>query len=143
MTDRLRSRAGIDIKPSFRDDTDKVLRLGRIVTSFRRIGLAIRDPRCNRPHLCVLYALMEKLHVKSGTAFLSRRTIARQEYLSEKTVQNVLYDLRSWHYIDWERRAEPDLHEGRLLHYTLPVTRWTDQELLDAILAQRARLRGG
>jgi hypothetical protein len=87
--------------------------------------------------------MMEMLHRKTGTAYASRQTIAKGEGLSEKTVENALYDLRRWGHIDWERRAAPDLHPGSLLHYTLPVTRWTDADLVDAIIAQRARIRGG
>jgi len=126
-------------EPTFQDDADAVLRLGRIVTSFRRIGIAIRDPRCKRPHLIVLYALMEAINQATGTAFPSRRTIGQQEGLSEKTVENVLYELRNWGHIDWERRAEPDLHKGRLLHYTLPVARWSEEDITKAIVEYRAK----
>ena len=57
--------------------------------------MAIRDPRCNRPHLIVLVALIEAINQTTGTAFPSRQTIGRQEELSAKTVENVLYELRS------------------------------------------------
>ena len=87
------------------DDVDAVVRLGPIVTSFKRLGLAIRDPRCHKPHLRVLYNIMEKLNRTTGTAFPDRKTIAEEEDLAEHTVENVLYDLRRWGHIDWE--SEP------------------------------------
>ena len=128
-------------EPSFQDNADAVIRIGRLVTSFRRIGLAIRDKRCERSHLIVLYALMEKLNERTGTTFLSRRAISEQEGIGYESVENALYDLRRWGHIDWEMRAAPDLHRGRLLHYTMPVLTWTEEGLAAAILAQRDKLR--
>jgi hypothetical protein len=129
-------------KHSFQDNADELIRVGRLITSFRRIGLAIRDRRCHRDHLLVLYAIMEKLNEQTGTAFPSRRAIAEQEGLTDRAVENVLYELRLWGYVDWDRRAEPHLHRGRLLHYTLPVLTWTEEELTRAILAHRETLKG-
>src|SRR5262249_2770069 len=93
--------------------------------------------RCHRSHLRVLYNLMERLNKGTGTAFPNRRVIGEEEELDYKTVKNVLYDLRNWGYIDWERRAAPDLHDGRLLHYTLPVARWSEAEIATAIIEFR------
>ena len=121
----------------FQDDANAVVRLGTVVTSFKWLGIAIRDPRCQRPHLRVLYNLQERLNRKTGTAFPNRRVIGEEEELEFKTVENVLYDLRRWGYIDWERRAEPELHKGRLLHYTLPVARWSEEQITEAILMWR------
>jgi hypothetical protein len=84
---------------------------------------------------------MELINHGTGTAFPSRRAIAEQEGLNERAVENAVYELRSWGYIDWERRAEPDLHKGRLLHYTLPVLTWTEEDLTRAILAHRETLK--
>jgi hypothetical protein len=123
--------------PNFKNDADAVVRLGAVVTSFRRLGLAIRDPRCDRPHLRVLYYFMERLNRTTGTAFPDRQNVAADEGLSVKTVENVLYDLRKWGHINWERRAAPSLHKGRLLHYTLPVNRWTEAQITEAIYALR------
>lgn len=126
---------------SFQADADEVVRIGPTITSFRRIGFAIRDRhRIKRHHLQVLYAYMEALNQKTGTAFLSRRALAEQEGLQYEVVENALYDLRRWGYIDWEKRAAPQLHKGALLHYTLPVLRWTDEQLTTAILELRAKL---
>jgi hypothetical protein len=127
--------------PTFQDNADELIRVGRLITSFKRIGLALRDRRCERSHLLVLYAIMEKLNEKTGTAFPSRKAIATQEDLGEKVVENAIYELRLWGYLDWERRAEPDLHKGRLLHYTLPVLTWTDEDLVKAILAHRETIK--
>jgi hypothetical protein len=85
---------------SFQDDIDAVVRLGPIVTSFKRLGLAIRDPRCHKPHLRVLYNIMERLSRTKGTAFPDRKTIAADEDLADHTVENVLYDLRRWGHIE-------------------------------------------
>jgi hypothetical protein len=123
--------------PTFKDNADAVARRGPIVVAFERLGLALRDPRCQRPHLRVLYHLMERLNRKIGTAFPNRRGIGEKEELEFKTVENVLYDLRKWGYIDWERRAESELHKGRLLHYTLPVARWSVEEITEAIVKWR------
>ena len=112
------------------------MRLGPIVTSFKRLGLAVRDPRCHKPHLRVLYNIMEKLSRATGTAFPDRKTIAEEEDLADHTVENVLYDLRKWGHIDWERRTDPR-HKGRLLHYTLPVIRWSEDQIAQAIYALR------
>jgi hypothetical protein len=132
------SKTATDAKEtSFQDDTLAVVRFGTVVTSFKRLCLAVRDPRCQRPHLRVLCNLMEHLNRKTGTAFPSRRLIAEEENIQFKTVENVLYDLRRWGYIDWERRAEPDLHKGRLLHYTLPVARWSEEQITEEILKWR------
>jgi hypothetical protein len=128
---------------TIQDDADAVVKIGTVITSFRRLGLAIRDRRCQRQHLLVLYALMEKLHRRTGTAFPARRAIAEQEGLKYETVENALYDLRRWGHIDWEMRAAPDLHDGRLLHYTLPVTRFTEEDITKAIVALRTRLGDG
>jgi hypothetical protein len=84
---------------------------------------------------------MELINHKTGTSFPSRRAIAEQEGLNERAVENAVYELRKWGYIDWEKRAQPDLHKGRLLHYTLPVLTWTEDELTKAILAHREALR--
>jgi len=127
----------MQIEPSFQTDADTIVRVGSIVTSWKRLGVAIRDPRCKRPHLRVAFNLMDKLNGATGTAFPSRRAVAQEEELSEKTVENVLYDLRNWGYIDWERRAVPELHKGRLLHYTVPVTRWSEADITNAILKWR------
>ena len=67
------SDAGVK-EASFQDDADAVVQLGPIVTSFKRLGLAIRDPRCHKPHLRVLYRLMECLNRTTGTAFPDRKT---------------------------------------------------------------------
>ena len=125
-----------DSPSSFQDDADAVVRLGPIVTSFKRLGLAIRDPRCHKPHLRVLYNIMERLNRAKGTAFPNRRTVAEEEGLEFHTVENVLYDLRRWGHIDWEKRADPR-HKGRLLHYTLPVIRWSEDQIAQAIYALR------
>jgi hypothetical protein len=128
-------------EPSFQDNADALIKIGRIITSFKRIGLALRDQRCQRTHLIVLYAIMERLNQETGTAFPSRRALAEQEGLTQENVENALYDLRKWGHIDWERRAEPDLHKGKLLHYTLPVLSWTEEDLTRAILSHRETLK--
>jgi hypothetical protein len=107
--------AGHNKGPTFQANADELIRVGRVVTSFRRIGLAIRDKRCQRHHLIVLYAMMERLNERSGTAFPSRQIIGKQEGLSDKTVENVLYDLRNWGHIDWERRADANASAERAL----------------------------
>jgi biotin operon repressor len=109
-------------RATFDDDAEMTLTQGLVLVSFKRIGIAIDDTeRCKRPHLRVLHLLMRNLHHATGTAFCSRRFIAEDLDLSEKTVENVLYDLRQWGYIDWQRRAAPELHPGRrLLHYVQP-----------------------
>jgi DUF3102 family protein len=71
--------AGHNNAPTFRDNAGAVVRVGRIVTSFRRIGFAIRDKRCERSHLIVLYAVVEKLNERTGTTFVSRRAVSAQE----------------------------------------------------------------
>jgi hypothetical protein len=124
-------------RATFDDDAEMTLTQGLVCVSFRRIGIAIDDTeRCKRPHLRVLHCLMRNLHHATGTAFCSRRFIAEELDLSEKTVENVLYDLRQWGYIDWERRAAPELHPGRrLLHYVQPVCRWSEEDITKAIRA--------
>ncbi len=124
-------------QPSFDDDRENALSQGLVLVSFRRLGLAVRDTRCTRPHMQVLLNLMEHMSHDTGTAYCSRRAIGEEEGLSEKTVENVLYDLRAWHYVDWSRRAFPDLHRGRLLHYVLPVCRYSEDEITAAIMAMR------
>ena len=129
--------------PTFSNNSEGVVRLGPLVASFKRLGLAIRDPRCHRPHLRVLYHLMERLNRTTGTAFPGRKVVAQQEELSEKTVENVLYELRAWGYVDWARRAAPMRHAGRrLLHYTLPVVSWSEEDITAAILAYREERDG-
>jgi hypothetical protein len=76
---------------------------------------------------------MERLNHQTGTAFPSRQVIANEEELSTKTVENVLYNLRAWGYVAWMRQGAPGLHTGRLLHYTLQVARWTEDEIRAAI----------
>ena len=49
-----------------------------------------------------------------------------------------LYDLRKWGHIDWERRSDPRHKGRRLLHYTLPVTRWTEEDITQAVYARAA-----
>jgi hypothetical protein len=128
----------IDLRrATFEDDVDAVLSVGPVLTSFKRIGVAIRDPRCKRPHLVVLYRIMEHIHYGTGTSFESRKTIAEGEDLSEKTVENVLYDLRRWGHVDWERRPAPGIHPGRLLHYVLPVCRFSEEDIALVIRKMR------
>jgi hypothetical protein len=129
-----------DAPRTFQDDANAVAKFGTIVTSFKRLGLAIRDPRCHKPHLRVLYRFMESLNRTTGTGFPDRRTVAEDEGLDVHTVENVLYDLRKWGHIDWEKRADPR-HKGRLLHYTLPVTRWTEKDIAQAVYALRESTR--
>jgi hypothetical protein len=135
------SDAGVK-EASFQDDADAVVQLGPIVTSFKRLGLAIRDPRCHKPHLRVLYRFMESLNRTTGTAFPDRKTVAVDEGLEVHTVENVLYDLRKWGHIDWEKRADPRHKGRRLLHYTLPITRWTEEDIAQAVYALRSAVEG-
>jgi DNA-binding transcriptional regulator YhcF (GntR family) len=123
-----------------KDDADAVVRLGPVIVSFRRIGFAIHDPRIKRHHLRVLYRYMERLNQGTGTAFPGRRKTAEELGVQVEVVENALYELRKWGYITWEKRAEPTLHKGRLLHYTLPVLRWTEEQLTQAIRELRSKL---
>jgi hypothetical protein len=121
-------------RATFDDDREAVVSRGVLVVSFRRLGLAIEDPRCTRPHLRVLNALMRYMNYATGTAFCSRKTVADKLIIAEKTVDNCLYDLRRWGHIDWQRLAAPELHPGRrLLHYTLPVVRYSEEDIEAAI----------
>jgi hypothetical protein len=130
----------IELRPAtFDDDAEMTLTQGLILVSLRRIGIALEDTkRCDRTHLRVLYHLMRHLNHTTGTAFCGRTSIAQELALSEKTIENVLYDLRRWGYIDWQRRAAPDLHPGRLLHYVLPICRYSEDDIAAAIEALRA-----
>ena len=121
---------------SFQDDADAIKRIGTIITSFKRLGLALDDPRCQRPHLRILYRLMKCLNRETGTTFLGRKALAEDAGVDIKTVENVLYDLRRWGHIDWEKRTDPN-HAGKLLHYTLPITRYPEQLITEAIYALR------
>jgi hypothetical protein len=65
-------------------------------------------------------------------AWPDRKTVAYDEGLDIRDVENALYELRRWGHIDWEQRADA---RGRLLlHYTLPVRRWTDEEIIEGII---------
>jgi hypothetical protein len=126
-------------KATFDDDAEMSLTEGLVLTSFKRLGIALEDDRCKRPHLRVLHYLMRHLNHTTGTAYCSRRTVGQDLDLGEKTVDNVLYELRQWGHIDWQRRAAPDQHPGRrLLHYVLPVCRWSEDEITAAIRKIRA-----
>jgi hypothetical protein len=114
---------------TFEDDCEAVLTGKPLIVSFRQLGFALRDPRLNRSHLRVLYNIMDHLNHQTGTAFPSRRTIAAEEELSDGRVADLLYDLRKWGYVTWLRKSAPGLHPGQLLHYTLPIARWTDDEI--------------
>jgi hypothetical protein len=117
----------------FQDSVDKVLRAGPLITSWRLVGLAIRDPRVQRPHLRILYNILDRINKTTGTAFPGRHQLAEEERLEYKSVENLLYELRGWGYIDWEKRAEPEFHRGRLHHYTVPIAHWPLERLRDAI----------
>jgi len=135
-------RSAIELrKATFDDDAEMSLSEGLVLISFKRIGIALEDVRCKRPHLRVLHYLMRHLNHTTGTSYCSRRTVAQDLDLSEKTIENVLYDLRQWGHIDWQRRAAPNLHAGRLLHYVLPVCRWSEDEISSAI--QKIRIAEG
>jgi hypothetical protein len=64
------------------------------VASFKRLGLAIKDPRLNRAHLRVLERLMDRLNTSTGTAWPGRAAIAEAAGLNPDRAQNCLYDLR-------------------------------------------------
>lgn len=106
--------------PTFDDDIAAVLAQGTLCVSWERIKHAIHDPRLVRHHLKVLAELLDCLNAKAGTAWPSRETLAERCGLNVRTVQNVLYDLRKYHYVTWEKR--PSEVGKRLVHYTVPLT---------------------
>jgi hypothetical protein len=119
-------------RPKFSDDAEAVLE-GLILASYRTLCMAIRDPRVQMPHLKVLANLTEKLSYETGTSWPACRTVAVEEGLGEQNVENILYELRKWLYVHWERGPIPDNHTARGLHYTLRVVSVTDDDRRAAI----------
>ncbi|MGA7326905.1 MAG: hypothetical protein WBX25_21050, partial [Rhodomicrobium sp.] len=79
---------------------------------------------------------MKHMNYTTGTAFCSRKTVADELGIAEKTVDNCAYDLRRWEHMDWQRLAVPELHPGRrFLHYTLPIVRYSEEDIAAAIKA--------
>jgi hypothetical protein len=122
-------------RATFADDAEKILSDTRTRSSLIVLLRAIRDPRVDRSGLRVLANISEKISHATGTAFPSRKLIAEEEGLGEKVVQNTLYALRSISYLDWQRIAAPEVHPGRLIHYTFPIARYSEEDIAAALHA--------
>jgi biotin operon repressor len=131
---KVQAPAGENAQPTFRANADELIRVGRVVTSLNRLGLAIEDRRCDRSHLRVLYSIMKRLNGQTGTAFPSWQAMASEHGISTAAVRNSLIDLRKWGYLIWE-------DNGGLRRYTLPVLAWTAEDLAKAIMAHRDNLK--
>jgi hypothetical protein len=132
--------------PNFDADAEAVLLETPLVVAFRRFKFALEDRRTDRTELRVLFQLMEKINYTSGTAVVDRSWLADKLGVEKRVLENALYNLRRFGYIDWERRVDAELHPGRrLTHYVLPVTRITEDNLAQALkqfsraLAQKAK----
>ena len=123
----------IDVRrAAFQDDADAVLE-GVVLAGFKKLAEANRDPRPQRSHRQVLTNIAEKIHYQTGTAWISYHAIAEEEGISERTVQNCIYELKPWGYLASERRACPDQHSGGLTHYTLPIISCSKEQMIAGI----------
>ena len=123
-----------------RTDRDK----GLCVLKLETLCRAIRDPNISRPGLKVCANLIERLNSETRTAWPSRESIAADEGISEKSVSNLLYDLRAGNYVIWVRMPAPGRQRGTLLQYALasdPIARNSFEQKLDAV-AETARSNG-
>ncbi|MFM9850028.1 MAG: hypothetical protein ACKVP3_23085 [Hyphomicrobiaceae bacterium] len=127
--------------PTFQDDIDAVLQRGTLRVSLERLRMAIRDRRLIRGHLLVVDSLIEDLNSESGVAWPSRKTLAQFTGLSEKSVGNLLFDLRNFGYVSWEKRPNPYGKGRPLLHYTFPIRSRSLEELQAAIQVSLDRLK--
>jgi hypothetical protein len=136
-----RTNGPIEVRrPTFQDDADAVLQ-GVVLAGFKKLCQANRDPRLERAHRQVLTNIAEKISYLTGTAYPDRRTIAEEEGLSERTVQNSIYELKNWGYLTSKKRASPEQHAGRLTHYTLPIESYSQEEMIAGIEKWCAEMR--
>jgi hypothetical protein len=82
---------------------------------------ALRDRRLEHAHRAVLAELLEDMGSKNGKCWTLRETLAERLGMSVRTVNNVLYELRTWGYVCWEKLPNP-LDDTKLtFHYTVAL----------------------
>jgi hypothetical protein len=119
--------------PQFQDDIDAVLRNGTLRVSLERLQMGIDDPRLDRSHLRVLNCLTRHLNSELAVCWPDRAEIAKRARIEEKSVHNLLYQLRTWGYVSWERRPTPSQNGRVLLHYTFPIARHPTEQIQEEI----------
>lgn len=124
---------------NFDDHLRAIEREGAIVVLYSRARSALRDQRLERSHRLVYAEMLERINSVTGFCFPSRQTIAERTGLALRVVENALYELRSWGYIDWERRLT-EHGSRRLLHYTVPAARIDYNTLQEEIYRFRLSL---
>lgn len=117
---------------SFDDHLRAIQREGALVVLYGRAKSALRDQRLERSHRLVYAELLECMNSEHGFCYPSRQMLSERTGLSLRAVENALYELRSWGYVDWERRYN-DAGTRKLLHYTVPAARIDYDTLQDEI----------
>ena len=129
--------------PSFDEAVKESLERGVVVLRVEMLEHALTDPRLNYRHRVVLAELSRMMNNQTGMAFPGHKLLAERaskflgEVYAERTIANVITDLKCWGYLLQERRAP--VGGGRALsHYAIRAiqTELFEQAII-AHLAQR------
>lgn len=128
-------------EPTFADNLKAVTEEGVLVVRFQRALDGLRDRRLEYAHRAVLAELLEEMNSKKGTCWTLRKTIADRLGMTVKRVNDVLYDLRTWGYISWERQPLPNGNGKPVLQYFIPLALVPRAALHEKIAEAVAELR--
>jgi hypothetical protein len=128
-------------EPSFDDNLKAVTEEGVLVVRFQRALDGLRDRRLEYAHRAVLAELLEEMNSKKGTCWTLRKTIAERLGMTVKRVNDVLYDLRTWGYISWERQPLQKGSGKPVMQFFIPLALMPRATLQEKIAAAIAELR--